>query len=476
MDKLFKWFESSEENLSIVQLSWFTSKFGIDDFEGIEKIFVLFLSYCAEFGIPAKRQYLMSFLKTEGKKYIKKYKIRLETMNNFNYDEPASLEEAYKLICSTALIQYDEYMKVDLTDRTFKVDAKTFMEEQKVNRLQKAMADAFPLLTSGGDIDEVATDLQYKIDKIKQTYDSDYLAELDFMSGKQQTSNDGGEMRFLFNTGIPCIDGDTGGMFSKQVWTLSSQPGAGKTRFAAIHFAYQAAVVYHLDVLFDELELTAMEVRNMLISYHILNLYNGNIKIPDKLINTGRLTDEQRRYVEGARIDLFETEGKYGKIIIRDEDLIVEKLKKNMYTYLRHNKDTQLWIVDYAGLVKSVPEERFARRQDEYEIISDFYKSTKDIAKKADIGVLVVNQFNEKGVQAAYAGKKIIPGHVQAGQIIQRHSDYDLAMCMTEEQEIANMRTLSTVKKRSATGFQNAPLSTDLSVSIFRQLRKEATN
>ena len=35
---------------------------------------------------------------------------------------------------------------------------------------------------------------------------------------------------------------------------------------------------------------------------------------------------------------------------------------------------------------------------------------------------------------------------------VQRHSDYDIAMGMTEEQKIANMRTLSTVKVRAAKG------------------------
>ena len=50
-------------------------------------------------------------------------------------------------------------------------------------------------------------------------------------------------------------------------------------------------------------------------------------------------------------------------------------------------------------------------------------------------------------------------------------SDYDIAMGMTEEQKIANMRTLSTVKVRAAKGFSMIPYIVDLSVSIFRQMK-----
>ena len=129
----------------------------------------------------------------------------------------------------------------------------------------------------------------------------------------------------------------------------------------------------------------------------------------------------------------------------------------------------------YAGLAKSEPQKKFAKRLEEFEVIGELYKNAKEIAKVADIGVFIINQFNEKGVQASYMGKRILAGHVQGGQIIQRHADYDLALCMTEEQELARMRSLSTVKKRAAVGFQNKLLSVDLSVSMFRQVKQNIT-
>lgn len=468
MRKVFKWFTLSSENISLVQINWFVEQFDISEFEGIDKVLWLFLKYCADLDIPALKQYLSAFLQTDSKRLIKKHNIKLNTLENYKYDEPAMLEEASRIIASDALVTYEEYLKEDLTDRTFKVDVKSFMEERKVERLQLIMAEAFPRLSNGDDTDELMLDLQYSIEKVQNTYDVNNLNKLDFMSNQTSISHGTEKMSKLFNTGIPCIDGDIGGMFTKMVWSFTGSPGSGKTRFAMAHMAYRAAVGAKIDVLIDELELSKMEIENMLIAHHIVHLYKGKVKIADSDMNKGDLSPEQKRYYEAAKMDLFES-GKYGKIVIRTDDLVVETLEKSMYSYLRHNRGTKLWIIDYAGLAKSKPVGKYDKRYDDYEIIVEVYKSAKTIAKVADIGVFILNQFNEKGNEAAYAGKRILPGHVQGGQIVSRHADYDIAMTMTEEQELASMRMLSTVKKRGAKGFRNIPVSVDPAVSLFRQ-------
>lgn len=476
MESLFKWFTLTSETITPVRISWFVKTFSVQDFEGVEKLFMAFLLYCRDLGIVVKRKYLESYLRTEGRKDIKKYNVRLDTMESLNYNEPAAFEEAYKIIVSTMLAQYDAYLAVDISDSEFKVDVRSFMEVRKRELSQKTLAEAFPKFTQGFDVDEIIVSIQEKMGHITETYNVDTLVDLDFMSGERRVHKDKEIMRFLFKTGIPCIDGDVGGLYSKQVWSLTGQPGAGKTRLALAHFVYQAAVVWKLDTLVDELEMSAIELENILIAYHIINLYRGQVKIPDKLITGNELSDEQMRYVEAARMDLFESNGKYGKITIRDKGLVAETFEREMYDYLRNNRNTQFWLVDYAGLTKSVPQTQYDKPLIEYECIQHLYKGAKELAKKADIGVLILNQFNEEGIKAAYTGKRIMPGHVQGGQIVQRHADYDIAMCMTEQQEIAGLRTLTNVKRRSATGFHNVPFSTDLSVSIFNQIKQSSTN
>lgn len=472
MKNIFKWFTLPDAS---ERVAWFTNIFEHSEFEGIDKVLVLFLAYCAELGIPACRNYLESFLLTELKKLVRKYNIKLPSMDNFDYREPTALEEAVHVITDSILTAYDAYCAEDLTDRSFKVDMKTFIEQQKTARVLAVMSKAFPSLSTGSSADEVIDSMQYEMDRISSIYNTEHLKKLDFFRQVKEDDSDEDERigkEFLFKTNIPCVDGDKGGFFSKEVWSLTGQPGSGKTRLAAIHFAYQAAVVYKLDVLFDELELEDIEVKNMMIAHHIVNLYNGKIKIPDSLMNENRLTAEQMKYYEAAKIDLFES-GKYGNIFIRTENLIVERMDKDTLSVLKRNKNMRLWVIDYAGIAKSKPTEQYAHHKDGYEIIQDLYKNAKEIAKTANIGVLILNQFNKEGVAASLSGKRIMAGHVEGGQIIERHADYDIAMCFTEEQEQANIRTLSTVKKRSSKGFWFVPFIVDLSVSNFRQQKIE---
>lgn len=212
--------------------------------------------------------------------------------------------------------------------------------------------------------------------------------------------------------------------------------------------------------------------KDILIAHHIVFLYKGQVKIADKDMTNNRLTPEQRRYYEAAKIDLFES-GKYGKFTLITDDLVVETMEKDMYSFLKHNRNCQLWVIDYAGLAKSRPVAKFDKRYDGYEIIVELYRRAKEIAKTADIGVFIINQFNDKGVEASEQGKPILPGYTQGGFIASRQADYDLAMTMTQAQKLANLCMLSTVKERAAVGFKNQPLSRDLAVSIYRQIKKQ---
>lgn len=470
MQRIFKWFTCED---AIAKTSWFVQSFSADEFRGEDKLLFYFLDYCSTLGIPVNEKYLDTFLRLDGKRYIKKDNIRLNDMNNFNYDEPAALEEATRIINSVTEAKFQQYVEDDLTDRNFKVDISTFMSEHHKERLIELMTNSFAELSSGEDSREISKNMTFGLQTLAHTYSDNKLYKLDFMEGRTRESNENkGAMRHLFNTSIPCIDGDVGGTFSKQLMAFEGSPGTGKTRLAMAHFAYQCAVVAKKDVYINELELSITEIENMLTAHHIIHLWNGKVKIPDSLINIGRLTPEQSQYVDAARIDLFES-GKYGKFIIDDTKLYVEQLESTMYPILRNNPNIQYWIIDYAGLAASSPVDMYAHRLSGYEIIQELYKTVKDILKTADIGGLIINQFNEKGIDAALMGKQIVPGYVQGGQIVERHADYEFAMTATEEQILANTLMMSTVKVRAAKGFRNVPFNRDLSVSIFRQLKQQ---
>ncbi|MBQ2885821.1 MAG: hypothetical protein IJE43_19020 [Alphaproteobacteria bacterium] len=471
MKRIFKWFTQSN---SAAKVDWFVSSFPKEEFSNEDRLLYHYLSYCSYLGIDVKINFLEAFLKTESKKIIKSENIRLLDMGNFNYDEPAALEEATRVINNTVLAKFNLCMSEDLSERDFKVDMSTFMNDRYRERLLEIMTKAFSVINSGEDAAEVAENMSWDLQAVRNIYKKSKLHKLDFMEGDSYDKSKKGQMRHLFYTNLPCVDGDVGGAFSKQLIATAGAPGTGKTRLATIHFAYQCMVFAKKDVLFHELELSEDEIRNMLVSYHITQMFEGNIKIPDSLINQGKLTPSTEKYVEAARIDLFES-GKYGQLHLLTEQLVVEQLEEQVYPLLRRNRNIQYWIIDYAGIARSKPVSKYDSALKGYEIIRELYMTVKDIISVADIGALIVNQFNNEGEQASTAGKAINAGHIEGGMIVARHSDYVIAATQTKEQKLANMMLMSTVKVRAAKGFSNVPYNLDLSISRFTQMKERAT-
>lgn len=470
MERLLKWFAQGDEGVC-VRLSWFMETFPPTGFEGVDQMLYFFLGYCDKLGIGARRDYLEAFMRTEGKQVIKRESIRVTATQAYDYEEPGALEEAYRVIASAVAVRFDQCMEVDIAGKVFKAEMKAYMETRKTKEVQMLLADAYPKLSSGDSIDELIDQMQVRLSGISQAYSDENLDALDFLEDRSYTKGGKDRQNFLFQTGIPCIDGDIGGMYTKQLWTFTGPPGGGKTRFSLARFAYQAAVRGHYDVLYDELELSKGEVEDILVAHHIINIYKGKIKIPDRDMVKRRLDTKQQQIYEAAKMDLFES-GKYGKIVISCKGLEVETMKKKRLQYFKTHPKTKLWVVDYLGLLESKPQEKYAKHMVKYEIITEGIEIIKKITTVADLGALCLCQYNDEGIKASMMGKPIMPGMTEGGHVIQRHSDYDIAMTMTEEQELARMCELSTIKKRAAAGFKNVPLRTDKSVSIFEQVSK----
>jgi hypothetical protein len=221
--------------------------------------------------------------------------------------------------------------------------------------------------------------------------------------------------------------------------------------------------------------LSEAEVKNILVAHHIIHLFKGKVKIPDSIINTGQYTDEQARYIEAARIDLFES-GKYGKVKIDTDKLYIEDMEENMFSFLRRNKNTKFICIDYAGIAQSKPKEKFAKHLDKYEIIEKLYEKAKFIAKEAGVAFLILNQFTREGEAASEVGKTILASHIQGGMVTGRYADYSIVATATLEQRQSNMIMMSTEKVRAASGFRNVPYNLDLSISRFSQYQTTAAS
>lgn len=467
MKRIFKWLtKEGHNNLSRIYCSWFSKVFDVKDFRGLEALMVAFVKYCNSLGVVPSKDYLESYLKVDGKKDIKKYNIKTDTMGSYNYNEISQLEESYRILSEASMTVYDDYISNDIEDKDFKIYANELLSDMKKEQSEKLIIDSYTKLNEGFDVDEVSDILRSNLFNVMNKYNNKDLKRLGNATGGNKEEKG---MRFICKTGIPVIDGITGagGIYTSLIYTLTAQPGGGKTRFGEIHFAYQVMVQAKEDVIWYETELSERQTKNILIAYHIIIMFNGRVKIPDSILNKpDEMTEQQKQYYEAAKIDLFES-GKYGKFFFF-EQCVVEEMEDEIVPLIENYK-VGLLAIDYMGLIKSKPEDKYHRKV-KYEVITEAYELVRDLLKVYDIAALCINQYSDEGISAAYAGKTIRPGHIQGGQIVQRHTDFDMHLTYTEEQKLANVRSYSNTKSRGSAGTNgNVLFSVDLSVSLFKQ-------
>jgi hypothetical protein len=459
MEHILKWFTNFGGSDALKYVIWFDAVFNPSDFRGMDSLFACFLKYCAKLGIVPCRRYLDTYIKIDCKGDIRKYNIKPDDNDVYDYKQISQLDSAYEVIKTTVGTLFDMYMQEDLTDREFKLDMYEYMNDMKAVKITEAINSVAPDISNRLDVSAASEKLRANLVRIEEVYNIDSLNELDSI-----TSDDGNvKMNKLTDTGIPAIDGDIGGIYTRLIYTVNAQPAGGKTRFVLVHFIYRVMLCGFSCILFST-ELTKVQVKNILIAHHIAQKFGK--KIPDSAMNKGELNPEQKALYDTANIELFES-GKYGSLYIIEE-CIVEQLSSKVTALLKSDKTIRLMTIDYMGLIKSKPEDRRSKLVG-YEIITEGYIVTRDLLKKNDIAAVCINQYNDEGIAAASAGKPIRSGHVQGGHIVNRHTDYDLSITYTEEQKLANLRTLLNTKPRGSGGFKPVQLRTDLSISMFKQ-------
>ena len=445
-------------------LAWFTRTFVMSDFTGIDKLLFAYLKFCDKLNVnPSKN--LNSYLVTDATRDIKKYNIKLETQGSLDYEEPSQLKEAVRIISELARTTLATYMREPVEDRDFKAVAHEVIHNHKKHLLEECMLSTFGDITNGGDTTESSTNLSHKIYEINKRLDPDTLSNIEFKSSSR--SDD--KMIFIAKTEMDCIDGDIGGIYAPLIYTLNSQPGGGKTKFSIRHFAYPVLRAGK-DVLFYELELSRGQTENEFLAMHIAKLYDGRVKIASTSLNKyDELSPEQKHIYDAAYIDLFES-GKYGQLAI-ERNLTVETMDADIRNKLRQSENPGLIVVDYVGYIRSVPQTKYDKRLEKPAIIEEAYEVMRAITNDFHIPAMMINQFNDAGIDAATAGRYIKPGMVQGGHAPGRFSDYDMNLTYTPEQKIASQRTLSSATKtRGSKGFPDQLLHVDLSILAFRQV------
>lgn len=469
MEKIFKWLTVYADNPNIdSNLVWFVRSLSEREFRGVDLVLYCYLKFCVELRVLPKRENLTSYIKTDLARDVKRYNIKLDSMTSYDYTQVSQFNEAVKILGEMAVSTFEVNLEEDLTGREFQTDMNEFFNKRHNELIQDAFMEYYPKLSDGTDPVSVSDEFRSKLSSIGDTYNRKKIREIGDTNVVGISEDDDDEFEFLCETGVPCIDGDSGGIYTHLMTTINAQPAGGKTRFFLVHYAYPIMTKCKGDVYLYETELMKSQVMNILIAYHITQIYGGEIKIPDSIMNKKKdMTEEQKQIYKAAKYDLFKS-GKYGKLIYNG-NAVVEEMEDELKDALRTNTNIKLIAVDYMGLIKSVPKDRFSAKKEQYQIITDAYEILRDILMNYDVHVCAINQYNDKGIDAAEAGKPIRSGMTQGGHIVFRHTDYDINITYTNEQKLANCRMLGVGKTRGTPGFNNVLFKTDLAVSIFNQ-------
>lgn len=450
---------TEDSNRSKIYVSWFLKQFPASEFSDTTLLLYAYLDYCNRLNIPATVDYLNSFIKTELRNAIRTFKIiPPNTTQVWDLQDLSHVENIFQILSNVLISTYDGIInKPCISHEDFKTLVYDFVMRGISERSTKIFLESHSLFSTSTDKQNTLEDTLAKLNGLSSIYDKNCLDELDILVGINQVSDEKAEL--LATPDIPCIANDYG-MYTRALITGAGQPGYGKTRFFLSTYIYPALIA-GVDCRVDSLELAAYEIKNILLSHHIAKKFK--VKIPDSDINRDKITDEQRRIVDIARIELFQ--GDYGHLDVFTDNIYVTDVYNDMKSYLRTHPTYRIWLVDYVGLFRG----HSKYRMDKAEIIDEALINMKSIAREFRICAIGINQYNEKGNAAAEKGERIMVGMLQGGQAVQKHSDYDIAITATPNQYAANLRFISTTKCRSAVGFSNVPLLVDMSISNFKQ-------
>lgn len=463
MNEIFSHFISHSKedvNVRVGYIMWFNDTFPDSEFSGDDFIMKQYCDYCARLSVPMRFDYFCVFLTTELRRILIETNVRVPGTDSLDYKEPTGLESAY-LVASEYLqneFRVLETYEVDIQD--FRVAADAFMSKRLGERIVEELGKTYDTLSSS---ENSRSTVEYALDKLftlRDVYDTESLEDLEdgVVTAK-------GNFQFLTDTGIKVIDDDIGGLYTTQLFGLEAMPGTGKTRFALGVWAYRAAVVYHKDVIYYQLEQTEEEANAMLVARHVFTLYN--IQISSAMIQFDKVPPELQSKVDAARIDLFES-GKYGKLFVKNTNLYYETMAQIFKKDDKLKGPFDIIIVDYMGLIEQKPA-KYQKEMLDYQLIGKSYRRFKNYVRSTRKAGIAVAQFNQAGIDAGKADKEITPDMAQGGIAVYRHTDQNLALSTTNTMKAQQKMRVSQPKIRGTAGFGTVVLDTRLGFCYFYQ-------
>lgn len=464
---LFRHFIShkpDDDDRRVALMLWFSTEFPISEFHGDDYILKSYIDWSVSLSVPLKSQYLEKYLKSELRPLLITEGIKCAGTENLNYEEPHGLDTGVAVSSELILNEFQDLSEMDSEVLDFKVDAAYWMKSQLGVRLTEELGKTFEVVSSQ-DSSLAASD--YALDtiaNIRDIYDATKLEDLERTI--HTGTADGGTFKFVTDFGIPAIDLDMDGIFTRQLFGLEAQPGAGKTRTVIGCPVYRAVVLYKQNTVYFLLEQTRSEAEAMMVARHVFTLYGD--QVTDKMILKDKVPPELQDKVTAARMDLFES-GKYGHIEFIEDTLYCDDFINRFKLIDRTKGPFQLFVVDHMGLFEQRGG-KYSKALLDYQIIRMAYRKFKSFCRTYDKAGIAINQFNQKGIDAGNADKEITTDMALGGIEVYRNTDANLAMSYTPAMKIARKRKFSQPKLRSSEGFGSCMCDTRFGICYVYQM------
>ncbi len=461
MDAIFKNFICGENDPDTEKRKgyamWFIDAIPESEFTGDDYIFYKYLEYSSLLKVPVCYDYFSIWMSTDLRKVMKASGAKVPACETLNYEIPQAFETAVLTTKESLSDSFRVLESMDSNISNFSIEMHAFMNRRLKERVTEILSKTYDTQSK---TDDVMRASDYALQSLQVVQDIYSVSKLEEIGVHGVTT----KPHFVSDSGLPAIDNDSGGIWSKQVFDVEAQSGAGKTRFVIGTYLYRCAVLHKRNVLYVSMEEPEESLRADVVALHTFNMFN--IQIDAKMIERDKVPEEYKSHVEAARIDLFES-GKYGKIVFKYEVLKRETFRRRFDALDSLSGPFDLVVIDYLGLFEQDSSSR--HRDDKYVIISDSLKYFKRWCVTRNKAGIAVSQFNRDGVAAGLADKTITTEHAEGGISVFRHCDYNIAISFTEDMKAKQLRRIQQPKVRGSAGFQRFLCDTRLSFCYWKQ-------
>ena len=461
MDSIFKYFvdRNIQNDKQLAYAYWFVNAFPRTEFKNEDLIFYSFMSYCTTLNVPLKEKYFSVYMATELRKILKEDDIHITGTETLSYEDPSTFENAVSITTEVMNDNIRVLASMDMNIEDFVFDMKVYMSEKRKERITSIMSKTFEDMQNSDNTSNAIDYLMNDTDLVRSIYDDDVVDEL------ADTKSEDEQMHQVAMFGLPAIDKDSDGIWTKQLVGIEAQPGTGKTRFA-VNILYNAVVHNKTNSLFITLEQAKEEIEAMFLSKHVYTLYG--VIVPSNLIKRHKIPEEVKTQVEAAKIDLFES-NKYGKLHIAEDSLYVENFIQELKTYDRLYGPFDLIAIDYMGLLESRGA-AFQREKSLYDIVKSGFRQFKKYVRKSNKAGIAISQFNREGIEAGNKDKEITTDMAEGGIAVYKNTDFNIAISMNESMRSQNRRRFSQPKVRDSKGFASIIVHVRLEMCYFEQV------